>query len=873
MLTLRHYQARSLETLDRYFRLCRTSGPKKAFIEITERPYQTPSILADVPYVCLRLPTGGGKTLLAAHAAGLALHRLLESTHGVVLWLVPSNTIRDQTLDALRNREHAYHQALLEKITTPVRVVDLQEALYLPRGVYMGETVVLVSTLAALRVEDTDGRKIYEPNGTLSGFFSGAVERLAEGLDSNDAGIVPSLANALAVHRPVVIMDEAHNARTSLSFTTLERFRPSCVIEFTATPQVATLGNDQPGSNVLHHVGAGELKAEDMIKLPVMLDLEPDWKRALSASLARRRELEELARQEEELTKEYIRPIVLLQAQPRSKDRETLSVDVLKAALIADFQIPEDQIAIATGDTRELDGVDLFSRDCKLRVLITQQALKEGWDCSFAYVFCSVADVGSSRAVEQLLGRVLRLPHAHRKQHDALNRAYAVIASQRFAETSKALQDALIQNGFQTFEASRFVKSLEQSDLWEEGSLFHSASFQVSHEPALDELPEEIRVQVSYDPQTQSVIVAPGTSKEHCAAIEQVLPAADRPAFQAALAPVTRPSAASQAASQAAGNTASAPVHTVFSIPGLSCQRQGRFEFFDESHFLATAWDLRNTDYKLGEGYFPSVEKGGQAGFLDIDEWGKVAVRQLEKTSEQLSLLGSEPGWDLPMLVNWLDRAVVHPDLPQTHSTAWINRVLMYLTDERGLPVDVLARRKFELSKALEKRMDELRTDWRNKRFQESLFGTDSTVATRPEHSFVLDPDRYYPRLAYSGAHRFNKHFAPMVGDLGGEETKCAVYLDGHPAIKRWARNLDRSVDSFWLQTSSDKFYPDFLAELNDGRILVIEYKGGDRITNDDSKEKNNLGKAWADRSNGKCLFLMVGNLEFEKIDLIIAKP
>jgi type III restriction enzyme len=94
--------------------------------------------------------------------------------------------------------------------------------------------------------------------------------------------------------------------------------------------------------------------------------------------------------------------------------------------------------------------------------------------------------------------------------------------------------------------------------------------------------------------------------------------------------------------------------------------------------------------------------------------------------------------------------------------------------------------------------------------------------------------------------------------------------LDTHLAVKRWVRNLDRAVDSFWLQTSSDKFYPDFIAELNDGRIFVIEYKGGDRITNDDSKEKNNLGKAWADRSGGKCLFLMVGNLEFEKIDHVI---
>lgn len=868
MLTLRHYQARTLETLDRYFRLCRTNGPKKAFIEITERPYQTPSVLAEVPYVCLRLPTGGGKTLLAAHAAGLALHRLLEATHGVVLWLVPSNTIRDQTLSALRDREHPYHQALIEKINSPVRVVDLQEALYLPRGVYMGETVVLVSTLAALRVEDTDGRKIYEANGTLSGFFSGGTERLSEGLDTNDAGIVPSLANAIAVHRPVVIMDEAHNARTSLSFATLERFSPSCVIEFTATPQEKATGEDAPGSNVLHHVCAGELKAEDMIKLPIELALEPDWKRAISASLARQRELEELARNEEEATGEYIRPLVLLQAQPRSKDRETLSVDVLKAALVADFQLPEEQIAIATGDTRELDGVDLFSRDCKLRVLITQQALKEGWDCSFAYVFCSVADVGSSRAVEQLLGRVLRLPHAHRKTHEALNRAYAVIASQRFKETADSLAEALIHNGFQRFEASRFVETPVQSTLWDEGSLFHSASVLLSDEPRLSELPDEVRVQVRWDAVTNSVIVAPGTSQAQVEAIAQVIPFSDRPAFQAAVAPVTRP-APSLSPVQVATDSVNF-VHYALRIPALSCLRQGRFEFFDETQFLASTWDLRHAEFRLGESHFSSAEKGSEAAVLDIDDAGKMAIRRLEATSQQLSFLSAEPGWDIPLLVNWLDRAIVHPDLPQSHSTAWLNRVLMHLVEERGIAVEVLARRKFELSKALERRMDELRAKWRNEKFQESLFGTDSTVATRPEHAMVLDPDRYYPHLTYSGAHRFAKHFAPVVGDLNGEEVACALHLDGLPQVKRWARNLERTVDSFWLQTSTDRFYPDFIAELNDGRILAIEYKGGNLMTNDDSKEKRLLGEAWAARSGGKCLFLMVTNKVFTPIDALV---
>lgn len=130
-----------------------------------------------------------------------------------------------------------------------------------------------------------------------------------------------------------------------------------------------------------------------------------------------------------------------MQAQPRSQTRETVTVEVVKQALVSDFRIPEDQIAIATGQTRGIDDVDLFSPNCPIRFIITVQALKEGWDCSFAYVLCSVAEVGSSRAVEQVLGRILPLPNAERKRHPELNLAYAFAASPRFSNVSIKRQE------------------------------------------------------------------------------------------------------------------------------------------------------------------------------------------------------------------------------------------------------------------------------------------------------------------------------------------------------------------------------------------------------------------------------------------------
>ena len=105
-----------------------------------------------------------------------------------------------------------------------------------------------------------------------------------------------------------------------------------------------------------------------------------------------------------------------------------------------------------------------------------------------------------------------------------------------------------------------------------------------------------------------------------------------------------------------------------------------------------------------------------------------------------------------------------------------------------------------------------------------------------------------------------SQHFFPLVGELKGEgeECECAVFLDQLDDVKYWVRNLERRPDSsFWLQTSTDRFYPDFVCLLNDGRYLVIEYKGDDRWSSDDSREKRLIGEVWDQRSHGLCQFVM----------------
>jgi len=251
-----------------------------------------------------------------------------------------------------------------------------------------------------------------------------------------------------------VIIDEAHNARTPLSYDSFARLRPAALIEMTATP----LRQGRHRSNVLYHVSAEELKAEEMIKLPIVLSAHPNWEEAVRDALLTRTRLAEEAARELAAGGDYLRPILLLQAEDK---RGEMNVERLREHLIAQANIAPERIAVATGTQRELDGVNLFDPACPVEVVITVEALKEGWDCSFAYVFCTVQNIRSAKDMEQLLGRVLRLPYAKQRKSEALNRAYAHVCGPSTAAVANQLADRLVAMGFEEMEA---LNAIQPSD-------------------------------------------------------------------------------------------------------------------------------------------------------------------------------------------------------------------------------------------------------------------------------------------------------------------------------------------------------------------------------------------------------------------------
>lgn len=296
-----------------------------------------------------------------------------------------------------------------------------------------------------------------------------------------------------------------------------------------------------------------------------------------------------------------------------------------------------------------------------------------------------------------------------------------------------------------------------------------------------------------------------------------------------------------------------------------------QLELFEADHFLVAEWNLAQCDARLSEGEFPSRTVVGAAGEIDVSDAGQVAMtRFVAQVQEQLELLSIEPGWTVAALANWLDRQIPHPDITQAISSLFMHTVITGLLEGRGLTVEQLARHKFRLAKAVEKKIAEHRASYAKRAYQAMLFEGGAQIEVNPELCFTYSEDKYSPSNYYEPGYRFRNHHFRAIGAFDNDaEEACAAFIDGLDPVKRWVRNLVRRPEaSFWLQTSTDKFYPDFVAELVDGRILVVEYKGGHLW--EAASEDRDVGELWADRSGGKCVFVMLKGRDFNEITAAI---
>lgn len=455
--------------------------------------------IPSVPHICLKVPTGGGKTYMACSAVKPIMEHMPSGKPQVVVWLVPSNAILTQTIRTLSDVNHPYRQRLDADFGGKVGIYTKEMLLtgerFSPDTVREMLTVCILS-YDSLRVDSKkkDVRKVYQENGNLFLFAKYFKDDSVLLADTPDTALIQALRHL----SPVVVVDESHNAGSDLSVEMLNNLNPSFILDLTATPR--------KNSNILCYVDARELKKEHMVKLPVVVYNRSSRQSVIQDAIQLRGSIERQALEEEkEPDGAYIRPIVLFQAQAKTGENSE-TFDKIKTMLV-DMGIPKEQIAIKISKIDELSKVDLMSKDCPIRYIITIDALKEGWDCPFAYILASLANKTSAVEVEQILGRVLRQPHA--KQHHAplLNTSYVLTCSNAFRDTLNSIVAGLNKAGFSRRDCRIGEEQLPIESM---PAVPQPEQLTLPEQPAQDSfadiVPEEIRTAIESQPETPPTV-------------------------------------------------------------------------------------------------------------------------------------------------------------------------------------------------------------------------------------------------------------------------------------------------------------------------------------------------------------------------------
>ena len=386
-----------------------------------------------IPHICFKVPTGGGKTLLAA----AALERLSRQT-GLTLWITPTRAIYQQTINALRNREHPYRQMLERASGGRVKLLE-KDDLFTRADAANYMCVMMLMLPAANRRRGRDFLRMFRDSGRYPTLFPDSDDALGDARLLNDypdlertsdnGPVKHSLFNVFKMLRPVVILDEAHKAYGASKRESNEEFArsvsrldPSMVIELSATPNRGI-------SNLLVDITGVELKNEEMIKLPVQVTsfTNADWHHTLGQAHDELERLNNEAQSLQHSEGRYIRPIAVVRVERTGRDQrdgERIHAEDVREYLTQSLGVAFDAVAVQSSESKELAGIDLMSEFSPVRWIITKAALMEGWDCPFAYLLVMLDNTSAQRAITQLVGRVMRQPYAQRTEREALDQCY-----------------------------------------------------------------------------------------------------------------------------------------------------------------------------------------------------------------------------------------------------------------------------------------------------------------------------------------------------------------------------------------------------------------------------------------------------------------
>lgn len=408
-----------------------------------------------IPHICFKVPTGGGKTLLAA----AALERLNRQT-GLVLWITPTRAIYQQTKTALWSREHPYRKMLERASGGRVKVLEKEDS-FTAGDIANYMCVMLLMLPSANRQKGREFLRMFRDSGRYPTLFPYNDDALADGRllelhpdlerTSDNGPVKHSLFNVFKMLRPVIVLDEAHKAygrqtRNAQQFAqSINRLDPEMVIELSATP-------NRRISNLLVDISGSDLKNEEMIKLPVQVTsfTGDEWRYTLEQASNELHRLDEQARALYASENRYIRPIAVVRVERTGRDQRAVGrihAEDVRDHLIQNLSVPAETIRVKSSDSDELGQEDLLSEYSQVRWIITKSALMEGWDCPFAYLLVMLDNTRAQNAITQLVGRVMRQPYARRTGNQALDQCYVYCSNTDVSLAVQRVKNGLEQEG------------------------------------------------------------------------------------------------------------------------------------------------------------------------------------------------------------------------------------------------------------------------------------------------------------------------------------------------------------------------------------------------------------------------------------------
>jgi type III restriction enzyme len=866
-MELKPYQQDVIKDLEIYLSyLQQYTNPAKAFNEFwTDRvgAYNPITQVGIKPYkdnipgavhIAVKVPTAGGKTFIACNAL-YAINKFFNQGNAkAVVWLVPWSNLLQQTYNNLNNPSHPYREKINSLFGYKVEVYQkdqlLQGANFNPTSA-TEQLNIFVLNFSSLRIDKAkkEDRKIFQENGALEAFRDTIINKDLVLEDTDETALI----NVIRSLNPIVIVDESHNAESDLSVEMLKNLNPSLVLDLTATPK--------ENSNIISFVSALKLKQENMVKLPVVVYNHHKKEEVINSALHLQRKLELLAKEEEEtIIGKYIRPIILFQAQSNIKGKDNTTFQKIKEQLVK-LRIPEEQIKIKVSGIDELKGINLMDRNCPVRYIITVNALKEGWDCPNAYILASLADKSSPVEVEQILGRVLRQPYVTKHNTPLLNMSFVLTASARFNDTLDNIVKGLQDAGFskedyfaeELPEPKLTNEEILQQDLFENPVVKEVKSDDDFNINAIDFNPDEEVTLESYTNNitvighiTEKAVMESKVFEEKVNSVE----IDDNTTFFTEVMKQTPKRYSIDKQFKSITKTIVLPQFFLRTETGeltenILFEELKTYDYLLNKNSLLKGFNLLECDTKIDfdeiSAEIYSVDFDGHKGTATANKVTQRAKNILVDTI--LSKPKDNQIKDVSKFI--VSKLGDMTPISEQDLKRYVGRVFESLSNDQ---IRDIINNEFIYIQKIKNKINELSSAYSKQRFKILLDSNEVFVKENFSFNESISPINLSTAIG--------KSLYEREDSMNSFEQDMIMTIATMENIVFWHRNLTRGK-GFFINGYYKDHYPDFIIYTQKGNIVLIETKG-DHLDNDDSKDKNKLGKIWAEKSGEKYKYFMV---------------